>query len=121
MPLSTASVMVAPPPPAAAGNDSLRVAPNVISLAHWQRLHDGALLATSTYVDWASLLQRTFEVDVLRCAKCGGRLRVLAVVTDRQAIRRVLGHLGLPQDPLPLPRARDPDDELATSADADSE
>ena len=91
------------------------------SLTHWQRLHDGALLATSTYVGWASLLQRTFEVDVLRCAKCGGRLRVLAVVTDRQAIRRVLGRLGVGQDPLPLPRGRDPDDALASSADADSE
>ena len=31
---------------------------------------------------WATLLARTFEVDVKSCARCGGRLEVRAVVTD---------------------------------------
>src|ERR1019366_9121286 len=65
-----------------AAGEVLLITPSVISLPHWQRLHEGALLAASPYVDWASLLQRTFEVDVLACAHCGGRLRVLSVLTE---------------------------------------
>jgi hypothetical protein len=70
-----------------------------------------AYLAVSPYIDWASLLQRTFEVDVLACARCGGRLRVLSVITEPTAVRRILEHLGFPPDPTPLARARDPTDE----------
>jgi hypothetical protein len=98
---------------------AVQVAPNVISLSHWQRLRDGALLATSTYVDWASLLRRTFEVDVLRCSKCGGALRVLSVITDRETIQRILSHVGMAPDPQPLPRARDPDEDVALAVVAD--
>jgi hypothetical protein len=115
----SASVQVAPRAPAPMVSDVLQVVPNVISVGHWNRLHDGALLATSSYVDWASLLRRTFEVDVLKCAKCGGRLRVLSVVTERDAVRRILDHLGVPSDAAPLPRARDPDNDAAASASAD--
>ncbi|MGO8992649.1 MAG: hypothetical protein ACLQVI_04930 [Polyangiaceae bacterium] len=48
----------------------------------------------------------------MACAKCGGPLRVLAVITEREPIRHILAHLGLPADPPPLARARDPDDDL---------
>ncbi len=58
------------PLPPLAGVEVTQLTPNVISLRHWRRLHDGALLATSPRVDWAALLRRTFEVDVLACAKC---------------------------------------------------
>ena len=89
----------------------IRITPSVISVPHWTRLHDGRLLAASPYVDWPSLLQRTFEVDVLACARCGGRLRVLAVITEPGPVRRILEHLGMPPDPTPLARARDPTDD----------
>ena len=51
-------------------------------------------------------------VDVLQCPKCHGRLRVLAVITEREPVQRILSHLGLPTEPPPLARARDPSDEL---------
>jgi hypothetical protein len=89
----------------------LLITPGVISLPHWQRLHEGALLAASPYVDWASVLQRSFAVDVLACAHCGGRLRVLSVLIEPKPVRRILEHLGMPTDPIPLARARDPTDE----------
>jgi hypothetical protein len=60
----------------------LQLTPNVISMRHWRRLHDGALLASSPRVDWAALLRRTFEVDVLACPRCGGRLKVMAINTE---------------------------------------
>jgi hypothetical protein len=98
----------APPRP----GDVIRLAPNILSVHHWDRLLAGLLYATSPRVDWASLLRRSFSVDVLECPKCHGRLRVLAVITDREPVQRILAHLGMPTDPPPLARARDPTDDL---------
>ena len=62
----------------------------------------------SGWVKWADLVGGVFESDVLRCARCGGRLRFVAAIDDPEAIRRILGHLGLPTSiPPPLP-ARPP-------------
>jgi hypothetical protein len=83
----------------------------MLAVRHWQRLRDGALLATSPYIDWATLMRRSFDVDVLACAHCGGRLRLLAVITETESVRRLLAHLGLPSDAPPLARARDPTDD----------
>ena len=53
-----------------------------------------------------------FSVDVLECPKCHGRLRVIAVITEREPARRILAHLGLPTEPPTLARARDPTDDV---------
>jgi hypothetical protein len=49
---------------------------------------------------WADLLRRTFAKDVLDCPECGGRLRLLATIAQREVIERILAHLGLPTDPV---------------------
>jgi hypothetical protein len=54
-----------------------RLAPNIISVRHWDRLLGGLLYAVSPRVDWATLLRRSFSVDVLECPKCHGRLRAV--------------------------------------------
>jgi hypothetical protein len=59
------------------------LAPNIVSVPHWDRLLGGLLYATSPRLDWASRLRRSFSVDVLDCPKCHGRLRVVAVITER--------------------------------------
>lgn len=43
---------------------------------------------------WADLMRRVFEVDVLACPGCGGRLRLVAVLDASDATRRILRHLG---------------------------
>src|SRR5262249_13041626 len=43
---------------------------------------------------WAQLMARAFEVDVLCCARCGGRLRLVATILDPRAIRGLLRSLG---------------------------
>jgi hypothetical protein len=53
-------------------------------------------------------LRRSFEVDVLACPGCGGRLRVLGEVTDPAMVRLVLDSLGMPTDAPRVARARDP-------------
>jgi hypothetical protein len=86
--------------------------PNVLSVRHWDRLLGGVLYATSPRVDWAALLRRSFSTDVLQCPKCHGRLRVLAVITEREPLTRILAHIAMPTEAPPLARARDPSDEL---------
>jgi len=68
---------------------------NVITVRHWNRLMDGALLARGPRVDWATLLRRTFGVDALACPVCTGRLRVLELVTDPAKTQALLEGLGL--------------------------
>jgi len=50
--------------------------------------------------------------NVLACAQCGGRLRVLGEVTDAATVRLVLKSLGIPTDAPRAARARDPTDPL---------
>jgi hypothetical protein len=92
------------------GGEVIPLTPNVLAVSHWERLLGGAIYAASPRVDWPTLLKRTFDVDVLQCPKCHGRLRVLAVITEREPVRQILAHLGLPTEAPPVARARDPTD-----------
>jgi hypothetical protein len=47
-------------------------------------------------VDWAELVRKKFDFDVLAYVRCGGRRRVLAYVKGARGRRAILGHLGLP-------------------------
>jgi hypothetical protein len=48
---------------------------------------------------------RSFGYDVLVCARCGGRMRLLALIEQASLIARILTHLGLPTD---VPAAHPP-------------
>jgi len=65
-------------------------------------------LAPAGRVPWAQLLRRTFLVDVLRCAGCGGRRQLVAQITDPVAIKAILDHLGLAPDEFGPAPARAP-------------
>ena len=39
---------------------------------------------------WAELMHRSLGLDVLACPRCGGRLRLIALIDDRAVIARVL-------------------------------
>ena len=52
----------------------------------------------------ATTLRRTFGFDVLACPRCGGRLRLIALIEEAAVIERILGHLGVPTA-VPAPRA----------------
>jgi hypothetical protein len=86
----------------------LHAEPTRITVAHWGRLDDGELFAKTRYIDWAVLMKRTFGLDVLRCPRCGGRMRVLGTITQPETIRRILLCLGLRAEPLARAPARDP-------------
>jgi hypothetical protein len=46
------------------------------------------------YRPWVELLARTFAVDVLACARCQGRMKLLAMVTDPASIACYLAAVG---------------------------
>jgi hypothetical protein len=48
------------------------------------------------YRPWAELLKRTFDVDVLACPTCRGRMKLLAILTAPSSIARFL----TPSEPL---------------------
>ena len=39
---------------------------------------------------WAELMRRTFGVDVLACPRCGGQLRLVALIEQASVIHRIL-------------------------------
>jgi hypothetical protein len=45
---------------------------------------------------WARLMARVFEIDVLECPQCKGRLRILAAIHPPENTRRILECLNLP-------------------------
>jgi hypothetical protein len=58
-------------------------------------------------LDWASLLRRVYDIDVLDCP-CGGRIRIIAAIESPAVIRRILKHFDLRADPPPIAPARGP-------------
>ena len=46
----------------------------------------------------ADLMRRAFDIDVLACPRCGGRLRLIATVEDPDAIRAILAALALSEE-----------------------
>ena len=101
----------------AAPAKAVLLAPNVLGTKHWSRLLGGALYASSPRLDWATLLRRSFDVDVLRCSGCGSRLRVLGEVTEPALVGPVLESLGVPHDAPCAVRARDPTELMGADAD----
>jgi hypothetical protein len=60
---------------------------------------------------WARRLQRVFGIEIERCARCGGRLRVIASIEEPALIERILAHRrarGEAAAPPASPRARAP-------------
>ncbi|MBW2243537.1 MAG: transposase [Deltaproteobacteria bacterium] len=51
---------------------------------------------------WASLLQRVFEIEALRCPRCGSTLRLIAAIEDPTVARKILACLKLPARAPPL-------------------
>ena len=50
---------------------------------------------------WAQRLKRVFAIEIEKCEKCGGPVRIIASIEDPDVIQKILKHLGLdrPVDP----------------------
>src|SRR5262244_4337285 len=52
--------------------------------------------ARSRYWTWAALMRRAFDLDVLCCPRCAGRMELIATIDDPAVIHRILAQLALP-------------------------
>ena len=55
--------------------------------------YDNSVSAKAKRSAWARLIQKVYEVDPLICPKCQSEMRVLAVITDKTEVRKILRHL----------------------------
>ena len=47
---------------------------------------------------WADLMRRAFDLDVLACPRCGGRMRLIATIDDAKVIDEILSGLARPAE-----------------------
>ena len=44
---------------------------------------------------WRECIKKIWEVDPLTCHNCGGEMKIISFITERNVIRHILEHLGL--------------------------
>lgn len=52
---------------------------------------------------WAALIKAVFEVDPLKCPKCGATMRIISFVDEDSAIQKILKHCNLWKEPVQRP------------------
>ena len=62
-------------------------------------------------------MRRVFALDVLECAHCQGRLRILSAIHPPHTTRVILEHLGLPSRAPPIADPADEDEPSAIAVD----
>src|SRR5213078_1936726 len=55
---------------------------------------------------WAEMMKRVFQIEVLECPRCLGRMRIVAAIHPPDATRKILDCLGLPDFYLNPPGVR---------------
>ena len=55
--------------------------------------------------EWAEMIRKVYEVDPMICPRCGGRMNVVAFLTEPAVIDRIIRHLGLMFEPAKPPLA----------------
>lgn len=54
------------------------------------------------YYSWSDLLKRVFSIEIERCSGCGGNLKFITAIFDRNVIVTILSHLKLPTNPIEI-------------------
>jgi len=99
-----------------------RLRPQVVAAAHPEPLvleeapapeRPVAPARPGRYMSWADLLKRVFQFDVLCCPRCGGRMKIIATLTEPPAVAAFLRSIGVSADPPRFAPARPPPRPLA--------
>jgi len=43
---------------------------------------------------WAAFIKAVYEVDPLKCPKCGGTMKIILFIEDDSTIKKILKHCG---------------------------
>jgi transposase len=57
---------------------------------------------------WAVLLKKVWDVNALKCPKCGGQMKVISYIEQTLVIRRILKHLDIWKNSRPPPQPLEP-------------
>jgi hypothetical protein len=57
-----------------------------------QRTAPAPPTSKATRMNWARRLKRVFGIEIEQCARCGGRLKVIASIEEPELIERILSH-----------------------------
>ena len=52
---------------------------------------------------WAALIKCVYEVDPLKCLRCGGEMRIISFIEEELVIEKILRHCGLWKQQAPRP------------------
>ena len=74
--------------------------------------------ASAARKSWAACMRKVFEVDPVLCAKCGGEMKLVAVILDDGELDRILAHQGWPTE---FPKTKPSRAPPARAASADEE
>jgi hypothetical protein len=73
---------------------------------------DRSLMEQHAAMTWARRLKRVFSIDISKCEKCQGPVKIIACIEDPVVIEKILNHLKAkearqtpPSTQLPPPRA----------------
>jgi hypothetical protein len=55
-----------------------------------QELETETISNKASRLSWARLIQKVYEVDPLICEKCGHEMKIVAVITNSQEVRKIL-------------------------------
>lgn len=71
------------------------VTPAVRGKGKKPKAEEGAEPAPPRHVamSWAKRLKRVFGIDIEACARCGGKLKVIASIEDPAVVAKILAHL----------------------------
>ena len=76
--------------------------------------------ASAALKSWAACVRKVFEVDPVLCVKCGGEMKLVAVILDDGELDRILAHQGWPTE-FPKTKASRAPPARALSADEDGQ
>ena len=88
--IAWASLMVAAAPGCAGAPRTIKI-PESAVVPPPKSGAKGARGAVDPYVIKWTDGKRVFEIDVLRCPDCSGRMRLIAAITDASVAQRILG------------------------------
>ena len=65
---------------------------------------------------WAALIKCVYEVDPLKCPKCGGEMKIVAFIEEKTLIEKILRHCKIWQERKPHPPPKPPPNQLIPPA-----
>jgi hypothetical protein len=70
---------------------------------------------------WAAMIRKVYEVDPMRCPRCGGTMKVITFLTEHAVVDRIIDHLKLTFAAERSPRPQAVSQELLMAADVSAE